>query len=109
MQTENGTQCISEIFSSEPTNKRLRHNEGDAMLVILSPSLVILSEAKNLVFPLRAGSVKNLIKSMGLETKILRLLPQNDIVTQSLNARAAFATVLIVHYAGHRGKLLFLT
>jgi len=33
-----------------------------AIMVILNPSLVILSEAKNLDFGLRAGSVKNLIK-----------------------------------------------
>jgi len=34
------------------------------MFVILNPSLVILSEAKNLHFSLRINSVKNLIQSM---------------------------------------------
>jgi hypothetical protein len=42
---------------------RLCRNEENAMFVILNPSPVILSEAKNLDFWLRAGSVKNLIKS----------------------------------------------
>jgi len=34
------------------------------MFVILNPSLVILSAAKNLILPLRINSVKNLILSM---------------------------------------------
>jgi len=55
-------------------------------IVILNPSLsVILSVAKNLNAPLRINSVKNLIESMPYKTEILRLKPQNDIVTQSLD------------------------
>ncbi|MCJ7483954.1 MAG: hypothetical protein MUO31_13425 [Thermodesulfovibrionales bacterium] len=61
--------------------------------VILNPSHVILSAAKNLVVNLRTGSaknlavwlrinsVKNLIRSMCCKTEILRLGPQNDIPT----------------------------
>ena len=56
-------------------------------LVILSSSLVILSEAKNLLVSFRAGSVKNLIESMKEKTEILRLTPQNDIMTQSHRGR----------------------
>jgi hypothetical protein len=44
--------------------KKLCHNEGDAMFVILN-------------------EVKNLIESISYKTEILRLTPQNDIVTQS--------------------------
>ena len=44
--------------------QRLCHNEGDTMFVILNPSLVILSAAKNLIVALRVNSVKNLIESM---------------------------------------------
>jgi len=55
------------------------------MFVILNPSpCVTLSEAKGLGFRLRVNSVKNLIKSVSYKTEILRLTPQNDIVTQSL-------------------------
>ncbi len=43
------------------------------MVVILNPSLrVILSAAKNLAVQLRAGSVKNLTRSMRYKTEILR-------------------------------------
>ena len=67
------------------------------MFVILNSSPVILSEAKNLDFWLRAGSVKNLMlrhhpeRSEGSHWFLrsaqdkLRLTPQNDIVTQSLS------------------------
>jgi hypothetical protein len=41
---------------------------GNAMLVILN-------------------EVKNLIESIGWKTEILRLMPQNDITTQSLRGR----------------------
>jgi hypothetical protein len=58
---------------------RLCRNVETAMRVILNPSPVILSEAKNLDIWLRAGSVKNLIESLGYKTEILRLTPQNDI------------------------------
>jgi len=75
-------------MSHEPCyfiNKRLCHNGGNAMFVILNPSpCVTLSEAKGLGFRLRVNSVKNLIKSVSYKTEILRLTPQNDIVTQSL-------------------------
>ncbi|HJX60848.1 MAG TPA: hypothetical protein VJ462_06125 [Thermodesulfobacteriota bacterium] len=54
------------------------------MLVILNPSPVILNEVKNLCHWLRVNSVKNLIESIGWKTEILRLMPQNDITTQSL-------------------------
>ncbi len=53
-------------------------------MVILNPSPVIPSEAKNLDFELRAGSVKDLIISTESIREILRLTPQNDITTQSL-------------------------
>jgi hypothetical protein len=39
-------------------------NEGNAMLVILNPSPVILNEVKNLCHWLRVNSVKNLIESI---------------------------------------------
>jgi hypothetical protein len=52
------------------------------MFVILKPSPVILSEAKNLDFWLRAGSVKNLKESISYKTEILWLTSQNDITTQ---------------------------
>jgi hypothetical protein len=58
------------------------------MLVILNPSpFVTLSEAKGLVGRLRINSVKNLIESIGWKTEILRLMPQNDITTQSPGER----------------------
>jgi len=52
-----------------PFTKRLCHNEGNAMFVILNPSPCVtltLSEAKGkgLVFWLRVNSVKNLIESI---------------------------------------------
>ena len=56
-------------------------------LVILSPSLVILSETKDLGFWLRINSAKNLIISNELTVEILRLSPQNDIKTQSLEGK----------------------
>ena len=43
---------------------RLCRNEGNAMLVILNPSPVILNEVKNLCHWLRVNSVKNLIESI---------------------------------------------
>ncbi|OGP91073.1 MAG: hypothetical protein A2157_19720 [Deltaproteobacteria bacterium RBG_16_47_11] len=52
------------------------------MVVILNPSPVILSEAKNLDSWLRVNSVKNLMISTESTIKILRLSPQNDIATQ---------------------------
>jgi hypothetical protein len=55
------------------------------MLVILNPSPVILNEVKNLCHWLRVNSVKDLIGSIGWKTEILRLMPQNDITTQSLD------------------------
>ena len=33
------------------------------------------------------NEVKNLVESMGWKTEILRLMPQNDIATQSLKGR----------------------
>ena len=57
----------------------------ECKFVILNPSHVILSVAKNLVVKLRTGSVKNLIRSMCYKTEILRLGPQNDIATQPLD------------------------
>jgi hypothetical protein len=33
------------------------------------------------------NEVKNLVESMGWKTEILRLMPQNDIATQSLRGR----------------------
>jgi hypothetical protein len=36
------------------------------------------------------NEVKNLIKSMCLKTEILRLMPQNDIVTQYLAGEETF-------------------
>jgi len=59
------------------------------MLVILNPSPVILNEVKNLCHWLRVNSVKNLIESIGWKTEILRLMPQNDITTQSPMGRGA--------------------
>jgi hypothetical protein len=55
-----------------------------AMVVILSPSLVILSETKDLGSTLRMNSAKNLIISTESTIEILRLPPQNDIATQPL-------------------------
>jgi hypothetical protein len=43
---------------------RVCRNEGNAMLVILNPSPVILNEVKNLCDWLRVNSVKNLIESI---------------------------------------------
>ena len=43
---------------------RVCRNEGNAMLVILNPSPVILNEVKNLYHWLRVNSVKNLIESI---------------------------------------------
>jgi hypothetical protein len=54
------------------------------MVVILNPSPVTLSEAKSLCFSVRAGSVKNLMISNESTVEIVRLSPQNDIRTQSL-------------------------
>jgi hypothetical protein len=55
------------------------------MFVILNPSpFVTLSETKGLDFRLRVNSVKNLIISTESIIEILRLTPQNDITTQSL-------------------------
>jgi hypothetical protein len=63
--------------------RRLCHNNLKWKFVILNPSpFVILSVAKNLVFLLRINSVKNLRISTHYKTEILRLEPQNDIVTQ---------------------------
>jgi hypothetical protein len=59
------------------------------MVVILSPSLVILSETKDLGSTLRMNSAKNLIISTESTIEILRLAPQNDITTQSLYEREA--------------------
>ncbi len=53
------------------------------MVVILNPSLVILSETKDLGFWLRVNSAKNLMISNESTVEILRLPPQNDIATQS--------------------------
>jgi hypothetical protein len=44
--------------------QRVCRNEGNAMLVILNPSPVILNEVKNLCHWLRVNSVKNLIESI---------------------------------------------
>jgi hypothetical protein len=59
------------------------------MVVILSPSLVILSETKDLGSTLRINSAKNLIISTESTIEILRLLPQNDITTQSLKGEGS--------------------
>ncbi|MFH1026094.1 MAG: hypothetical protein V1764_05385 [Nitrospirota bacterium] len=83
--------------------------------VTLSPSLVILSGAKNLIPLLRTGSaknlsprlrvnsVKNLIKSISYKTEILRLEPQNDIATQSPSQ----GMKLLRFYSVHSIKALF--
>jgi hypothetical protein len=56
----------------------------NAGLVILNPSPpVTLSEAKGLGSRLRVNSVKNLVESISWKPEILRLTPQNNIVTQS--------------------------
>jgi hypothetical protein len=61
------------------------------MFVILNPSHVILSEAKNLDFRLRTGSLKSLRESIGWMIEISSLpagrqgqMLQNDIVTHPL-------------------------
>jgi hypothetical protein len=59
------------------------------MVVILSPSLVILSETKDLGSTLRMNSAENPIISTESTIEILRLAPQNDITTQSLYEREA--------------------
>jgi len=51
-----------------PLPWRLCRNEGEAIFVILN-------------------EVKNLIESTSQKTEILRLTPQNDITTQSLDGR----------------------
>ena len=54
------------------------------MFVILNPSpFVTLSETKGPDLKLRVNSVKNLMESVTWLAEILRLMPQNDIVTQS--------------------------
>ncbi|MEW6003023.1 MAG: hypothetical protein AB1638_10310 [Nitrospirota bacterium] len=63
--------------------KRLCRNYPKRRFVILNPSPVILSIAKNLAVLLRVNSVKNLMESMSYKVEILRLKPQNDIATQS--------------------------
>jgi thiamine biosynthesis lipoprotein len=71
---------------------------GKAILVILNPSpFVTLSEAKGLVRRLRINSVKNLIESIGWKKEILRLMPQNDITTPSLN-KGGFIYVSILFF-----------
>jgi hypothetical protein len=60
------------------------------MVVILSPSLVILSETKDLGSTLRMNSAKNLIISTESTIEILRLPPQNDITTQRLEGEEKF-------------------
>ena len=52
------------------------------MVVILSPSLVILSETKDLGSTIRMNSAKNLIISTESTIEILLLPPQNDNTTQ---------------------------
>ncbi len=73
----NGTFGMSSFSGLEAVSHNLKWK-----FVILNPSpFVILSVAKNLVFLLRINSVKNLMISTHYKTEILRLKPQNDIVT----------------------------
>ena len=51
-----------------------------ALSVILNPSHVILSEAKNLIALLRVDSANNLIITTCYKLEILWLTPQNDIL-----------------------------
>ena len=52
-------------MTKSPPARRLCHNEGNAMFVILNPSpCVTLSEAKGLAFWLRVNSVKNVTRSV---------------------------------------------
>lgn len=57
-------------------HERLCRNDGDGVSVILSES-----EGSHIL--LKVNSVKDLIESVGYGAEILRLMPQNDIVTQS--------------------------
>ena len=50
----------------------------------MNPAHVILSGAKNLHLSFRVNSAKNLLKFMNEKIEILRLMPQNDNMTQPL-------------------------
>jgi hypothetical protein len=59
-----GIKGLMKISKLTPPPWRVCRNEGNAMLVILNPSPVILNEVKNLCHVLRVNSVKNLIESI---------------------------------------------
>ena len=60
--------------------------------------------AKDLI-PLRVDSVKNLVVSIGCSTEILRLTPQNDITTWSLEGEGSLPAAPGTAQAGVRVKV----